>query len=65
MKFRELVALAPAEREKKLKESNMELLKLRTQISQGTVLKSPGQVKQLRKIIAQIKSIKDDKKEVQ
>lgn len=65
MKFREIVALAPAEREKKLKESKMELLKLRTQISQGTVLKSPGQVKQLRKIIAQIKSIKDDEKEVQ
>jgi len=38
----------------------MELLKLRAQVSQGTVLKSPGQVKQLKKIIAQISSVKDD-----
>lgn len=65
MKFKEIVALSPAEREKKLKESNIELLKLRAQVAQGTVLKSPGQVKQLRKLIAQIKSVKDETNEVQ
>ncbi len=60
MKFKEILTMTPADRDKKLKESQMELLKLRAQVSQGTVLKSPGQVKQLKKIIAQISSVKDD-----
>ncbi|MDD3175022.1 MAG: 50S ribosomal protein L29 [Candidatus Nanoarchaeia archaeon] len=60
MKFKEVLAMTPVDREKKLKESKMELLKLRAQVSQGTVLKSPGQVKQLKKLIAQISSVKEE-----
>lgn len=59
MKFKEIIVMTPTDREKKLKESKLELLKLRAQVAQGTVLKSPGQVKQLKKIIARIKSVKE------
>ena len=55
-----LAALSKPERAKKLAEAKLELLKLRAQIAQGTTLKSPGQVKQLRKIIARILSVKDE-----
>lgn len=58
MKFKELTKLSDADKEKKMKESKLELLKLRAQVSQGTVLKSPGQVRQLKKTIARLLTIK-------
>ncbi|MGE0793284.1 MAG: 50S ribosomal protein L29 [Candidatus Woesearchaeota archaeon] len=58
MKYKEIISLSEAEKEKKINEAKLELLKLRAQISQGTVLKSPGQVKQFKKTISKIKTAK-------
>jgi ribosomal protein L29 len=57
MKFKELNILSKEALEKKLQEANLELIKLRSQAASGTTLKSPGQVKQLKKTIAKIKHI--------
>jgi ribosomal protein L29 len=57
MKFKELSALSKSERDKKMSELKMELLKLNAQVSQGTVLKSPGQVKVVKKTIARLNTI--------
>ena len=54
MKFKELKALSTADREKKLKEAQIELLKLNAQVSTGTTPKSPGKISQLKRVIAQI-----------
>jgi len=52
--FQNIKKLSSEDKIKKVKEAQLELLKLRAQISQGTVLKSPGQVKLLKKTIARI-----------
>ena len=49
MKFKELKDMNPEEREKKLDEINLELMKLNAQVATGTAVKSPGQLKQLKK----------------
>lgn len=57
MKFKELKSLSKSDRDKKMSELKLELLKLNAQVSQGTVLKSPGQVKQIKKNIARLNTI--------
>ena len=52
MKYKQLLALAEVDREKKLIESKKELLKLNAQVLSGTTPKSPGQIKQYKKTIA-------------
>ena len=54
MKLKELKALSEKEMGEKKVELQKELLKLRGQIAVGTIPKSPGQVKNLRKTIAKI-----------
>jgi len=58
MKFKELKDMNPEEREKKLDEINLELMKLNAQVATGTAVKSPGQLKQLKKTKAKILAIK-------
>ncbi len=55
MKFKELQLLSASDREKKLAEAKKELLKLNGQVVTGTVPKSPGQIKNLKKLIAKLK----------
>lgn len=57
MKIKELQNLSKEELEKRYKEVKIELIKLNSQISTGTTIKSPGQAKQLKKTIAKIKTI--------
>ncbi len=59
MKFDKLKELSPADREKKLLEAKRDLLKLNGQAATGTAPKSPGQVKQLKKTIARLLSLKE------
>ena len=61
MKFKAIKALGTEEREKKLKEANMELMKLRAQVSTGTPPKNSSQLAQLKKIIARIKTLQNKK----
>jgi len=73
MKSNELKDMTTSERNVKFTELKKELMKLNAQIAVGTVPKSPGMVKQIKKNIARImtfnnqpnnKNIKSTKKEV-
>ncbi|MBU0472014.1 MAG: 50S ribosomal protein L29 [Nanoarchaeota archaeon] len=57
MKFKELSNLNNEELNKKLEEVKIELIKLNSQVATGITIKSPGQIKQLKKTIAKIKTI--------
>ncbi len=57
MKFKEIQKLSPQDREKKVKEMRVELLKLNGQVQTGTAPKSPGQIKELKRSIARIKTL--------
>lgn len=56
MKFAEIKKLSPQDKEKKIKETKVELLKLQGQVQTGTAPKSPGRISQLKKLLAQIKT---------
>ncbi|MFH1589762.1 MAG: 50S ribosomal protein L29 [archaeon] len=57
MNIKELKPLNNEDLEKKLTEAELELIKLNSQVATGTTIKSPGQIKQLKKTIARIKTI--------
>lgn len=63
MKFKELKALSTEDIDKKYDDATFELMKLRAQSASGTTLQSPGQVKQLRRMMAQILTIKNISKD--
>lgn len=54
MKSKEVNNLSINELKEKLIELKKELIKFNTQIATGTIPKSPGQVKQIKKTIARI-----------
>lgn len=54
MKFKELKSLSHDELMKKQLELRKELMKENTQISTGTVPKSPGKIKNMKKTLAKI-----------
>ena len=60
MRFKELKTMNKSDRQKKLDQARIELIKLNAKVSTGTPPKSPGQIKQLKKTIAKIKSIKEE-----
>ena len=55
MKFKDLSQLNTKDREKKLLELELELIKLNTQVATGTPPKDSGQLKKIKKDIAKIK----------
>ena len=63
MKTKELRNLSNKDLESKLEELKKELIKLNAQVATGTVPKSPGQIKQMKKTIAKILTIKQEKNE--
>lgn len=63
MKAKELRNLTSKDLETKFDELNKELIKLNAQVATGTVPKSPGQIKQIKKTIAKILTIKKEKNE--
>lgn len=58
MKYKQLLALADEDREKKMLDTKKELMKLNAQVLTGTTPKSPGQISQLKKIMAKLTAIK-------
>ncbi|HLD89169.1 MAG TPA: 50S ribosomal protein L29 [Candidatus Nanoarchaeia archaeon] len=65
MKKKELKALSKKEMHEKILELKKELVKLNIQISTGTALKNPGQVKKMKKTIARmLTEIRNRKEEV-
>ena len=63
MKFKELKIMGKAELNEKMKQLEMDLIKANAQVATGTTPKSPGQLKQIKKTIARIKSIMAEKTE--
>jgi len=62
MKHKELKTMTPEELEKKEKEMRLELIKLNSQVATGTNPKNPGQIRQLKKSIARIRTIQHEKR---
>ncbi len=56
MKFKDLQGLGEEELKAKLKEAELELIKLNAQVATGTPPQNPGQIKNLRRTIARIKT---------
>ncbi len=63
MTFKQLKSLSFEDQQKKIAESKVELLKLNGQVATGTAPKSPGRIRQLKKIIAHILTAQNEQKE--
>lgn len=62
MKAKELKAMSQADLDGKTVELKKELMKLNSQIAIGTIPKSPGKVKEIRRTLAKILTIKGGSK---
>jgi len=67
MSFKEFLQMNQEERNKKLKELQLELIKLNAQVATGTPPKNAGQLKRLKKDIARLMLLKNigEKKAIQ
>lgn len=61
MKAKELRVMSEIDLENKIVELKKELMKLNSQIATGTMPKSPGKVKEMKRTIAKILTIKHEK----
>ncbi|MBC8494670.1 50S ribosomal protein L29 [archaeon] len=61
MKFKDLKSMSETDLQKKCEEAKIELIKLNSQAATGTTIKSPGQIKKLKKTIAKIKTVQSSK----
>ncbi len=61
MKNNEIRKTSAPDLEKKLSELQKELVKFHTQAAMGTQLKSPGQIRQIKRNIARIKTEQNNK----
>jgi len=57
MKYSEIQKLSVADRDKKVNELKVDLLKLKGQVTTGTIPKSPGQIKQIKRTLARFKTL--------
>ena len=64
MRIKDLRKLSDEDREKRLKELKLELLKERGNIEMGGNIKNPGKIKIIRRDIARILTLKKEKKGV-
>lgn len=63
MKVKEIRSKKPEELQKNLVDIKKELMKHKAQVAMGTTPKSPKQIKSMKKTIARIKTIQNEKKE--
>lgn len=61
MKNKEIKNLPETELNKKIEELRHELIKVNAQVATGTTPKNPGQIKQMKRSIARIKTILKNK----
>lgn len=64
LRAEEIRKMKPEELDKKLDDLKKELMKIKMQIAQGTVPEKPGRVKEIRRTIARILTIKNEKRSV-
>jgi large subunit ribosomal protein L29 len=62
MKFKEIKALPNEELAKKVQDAKLELMKLNAQVATGTNPKNPSQIRQLKKMLAQIQTLIEQRK---
>ena len=62
MKFKEIADMDVAELQSKLLEIQAELMKQNAQVATGTTPKSPGQLREMKKTIARIVQVLNQKK---
>jgi len=62
IRFREIVAMSSEDRAKKLVDLRVELARIRTMINAGGAVENPTRVRELRKTIAQILTVDNEKK---
>lgn len=61
MRAKELKAMSKPELENKILELKKELMKINSQIAAGTVPKNPGKIKEMKRAVAKILTIKHEK----
>ena len=62
MKVKEIRKTTNEELDKKLEELNKDLIKLNAQVATGTGVKNPGQIRQIKRTIARILTVKNEVK---
>ena len=60
MNVKELRKINPDELDKKIVELKKDLIKLNAQVATGTGVKSPGQIRQIKRTIARILTVKKE-----
>ncbi len=60
MRLKEIIAMSPQDRALKLYDLQAELARIKTMINAGGAVENPTRVRQLRKVIAQIKTIQNE-----
>jgi large subunit ribosomal protein L29 len=63
MRLKEIRGMSSEERTKKITELKTELSRLKTMISAGGAVENPARIRELRKTIAQILTIENEKKQ--
>lgn len=58
MKYKELSTLKPEELDKQEQQAKLELIKLQAQVATGTAPKNPGQIRQIKKTVARIHTVR-------
>jgi large subunit ribosomal protein L29 len=62
MRLKEIIAMSQQDRALKLYDLQAELARIRTMINAGGAVENPTRVRQLRKVIAQLKTIQNEEK---
>ena len=62
MRIKDIRAMSVEERERRLYDLRAELARIRTMINAGGAVENPTRTRELRKVIAQIKTIENEKK---
>jgi large subunit ribosomal protein L29 len=62
MRLKEIIAMSSEDRTLKLYDLQAELARIKTMINAGGAVENPTRVRQLRKVIAQIKTIQSEEK---
>lgn len=62
LRLKEIVDMSPEDRTKKLSELRAEMARMRTMIRAGGAVENPARISQLRRTIAQLLTIENEKK---
>ena len=61
LRMKEIRGLSPDQRDKRLSELNIELLKLKAMVKAGGSVENPARIREIRRTIARIKTVDNEK----